>query len=98
MKAAAALALGIPSASLICELGLRALGLEPARRRPIGHPEDPVVNEPDPELGWRSKEGRYLWRANHAVRPPIQITHWSDGLRATAPERTNERRRIVVLG
>jgi len=59
----------------------------------------PVLQEPDPELGWRNKAGRVEWPglAKDAGKS-IQMTFWADGLRATAPERKQGLPQVIVLG
>lgn len=59
----------------------------------------PTLHEPDAELGWRNKAGRFVWPGrNRDKGRDIVMTFWSDGLRATAPRRTGGRPRLVVVG
>ncbi|MFH2202746.1 MAG: hypothetical protein ABIJ96_06505 [Elusimicrobiota bacterium] len=77
------------------EAGLRARGYG---WQPRIYPNEPTMHEPDPELGWRSKAGRYVIPAYQDGLPDIRMTFWDDGLRATAPGRTDTKPAVVVLG
>ena len=51
------------------------------------------MHEPDPDLGWRSKEGRYVFGTT-----PIRMTFWPDHTRATAAAPVRADAAVVVLG
>ena len=51
------------------------------------------MHEPDPELGWRNKEGRYVFG-----NPPIHMSFGADHARATAPAPVTAGPTILVLG
>ena len=76
----------------ILELGLRAAGFTPWERAPM--PYVPLMQEPDPELGWRNLPGRYVFGKSEA----IEMTFWPGGSRATGPEPLAQERQVLVLG
>jgi hypothetical protein len=90
--AALALGLGIVVALGGTEVALRATGHGPWQDLDLdlGMPR---MHEPDPVLGWRNQEGRYVFGA-----PPIHMTFWPDHTRATAPVPVESDATIVVLG
>jgi len=59
---------------------------------------EPVMFEPDAELGWKSKIGRYIIPAYTKGSPDIVVTLWPGNLRATQPIRTEKNRRIALVG
>jgi hypothetical protein len=88
--------LGSALALLTAEILVRYLAPVPVIN-PIQGPT--TLHEPDPELGWRNKEGRSVWpgRGSDAGRE-IVMTFWGDGLRATAARREPGRPQIVLVG
>src|SRR5262245_31929003 len=57
------------------------------------------IHEPYAGLGWRSKEGRFVWPGYGRDRGrEIVMTFWDDGLRATAARRTLGRPQILIIG
>lgn len=81
------------------ELLVRAAGYKPSRfLLPLG-PDLPVIHEPEPELGWKNKPGRWVWpgRGRDAGRD-IVMTFWPPGLRATAPEQSARDRQLWIVG
>lgn len=82
---------------LVAEIVLRYLGYEPYKIQTIDLSE-PVMNEPDPNLGWRSKPGRYSVPPYGPGGRETTVTIWPGGMRASAPERAENKKRILVLG
>jgi len=59
----------------------------------------PVLQEPDPVLGWRNKAGSVVWPGQgEDGGKDIRMTFWADGLRATAPVPELDRPSVVVIG
>ena len=79
------------------EVFLRATGQQPWSTVDR-FPQQPVMHEPDAVLGWRAKPGVYRFPGYVADAPPIRITVWSDGRRASAPEPLPQARRVVFVG
>jgi hypothetical protein len=90
--ATVAVGMGMLAALVIAEIALRSSGHEPWKDL-HGHLDMPRMHEPDPALGWRSKEGRYVFGTT-----PIYMTFWPDHARATAPAPVRADAAIVVLG
>jgi len=85
----------------VCELVLRFWDY---RIKDYWHPyvfqtTEPMVNQPDPVLGWRPKPGRYVIRD---VRYGNEVTYtfWQDGSRATKPVFSPDasKDRVVFIG
>ncbi len=91
-SAALALALGLAVALIGAEIVLRQSGYGPWKELSLDL-DMPPMHEPDPELGWRNKEGAYVFGS-----PPIHMTFWADHTRATAPSPVNADATVVVLG
>jgi hypothetical protein len=89
----AAVALLVGAAALGgAELLLRALGRTPWAEVRF-HPDMPLMHEPDPELGWRNKEGSYVFG-----NPPIHMSFGADHTRTTASAPGQPRPTVMVLG
>jgi hypothetical protein len=84
--------MGILAALVIAEIALRSSGHEPWKEFD-GHLDMPRMHEPDPDLGWRSRAGRYVFGTT-----PIQMTFWPDHTRATAAAPVRADAAVVVLG
>lgn len=87
--------------ALVVGLGMAELLLRVAGRRPVeplGRTNEPTTNVPDPVLGWRMKPGSYRYPGYTNDAPPITLTIWPDGSRATRAQQTEQRRRIVLIG
>jgi hypothetical protein len=83
-------------ALLTAEILVRYLAPVPVFK-PIHGPT--ALHEPDPELGWRNKEGRSVWPGRGIdTGRDIVLTFWEDGLRATAARRQPGRPQIVLVG
>jgi len=91
--AALALVLGLAMALAMVELVLRHTGHGPWQEWNLDFGM-PRMHEPDPELGWRNMEGRYVFGSP----VPIHMTFWPDHTRATAPVPVDAPATIVVLG
>ena len=87
-----ALGMGMLAALVIAEIALRSSGHKPWKEFD-GHLDMPRMHEPDPDLGWRSKEGRYVFGTT-----PIHMTFWPDHTRATAAAPVRADAAVVVLG
>ena len=87
-----AVGMGMLAALVIAEIALRSSGHEPWKEFD-GHLDMPRMHEPDPDLGWRSKEGRYVFGTT-----PIHMTFWPDHTRATAAAPVRADAAVVVLG
>jgi hypothetical protein len=66
------------AAVVIAEIALRSSGHKPWKEVDEASWIFPRMHEPDPDLGWRSKEGRYVFGTT-----PIHMTFWWDHTRAT---------------
>jgi hypothetical protein len=89
------LVLSAGSSLVVSELYLRTHGAQPSP--PIVTVSEPLY-EPDPVLGWRNKEGRFLVRVmNSAGAAPYRVTNLANGRRATEREGVNPRRKVVAL-
>jgi len=73
-----ALALGLA----LGEALLRAAGRGPWRRAELPGFE-PVMHEPDAELGWRNRPGAYAYPGYTPGAPEVRVTYLADGSRAT---------------
>jgi hypothetical protein len=73
-----ALALGLA----LGEALLRAAGRDAWRRAELPGSE-PVMHEPDPELGWRNRPGAYVYPGYAPGAPEVRVTYLQDGTRAT---------------
>lgn len=84
-------------ALILSEVILRVLGHQPKQwqQRDLS---EPVMNMPDPILGWRSKPGDYTIPAYQEGLPDIKTTIWENGARATAPERVPRTHPILLVG
>lgn len=87
------------------EVALRLAGYTPWRDAASmlhGALDEPVMNEPDPVIGWVPKPGRYLAPPPDPTRPgarEVVTTIWQDRRRATAEApRQRPGRGIVLLG
>jgi hypothetical protein len=90
--AAFAVGMGMLAALGIAEIALRSSGHAPWKEFPRLL-DMPRMHEPDPGLGWRSKEGRFVFGTT-----PIRMTFWPDHARATAAAPVRADAAIVVLG
>jgi hypothetical protein len=87
-----AVGMGMLAALVIAEIALRSSGHKPWKELD-GLLDMPRMHEPDPDLGWRSKEGRYVFGTT-----PIHMTFWPDHTRATAAAPVRADAAVVVLG
>lgn len=72
----------------MAEAGLRMIGHRPfAITAPAN---EQVIHAPDPVLGWRNREGRYVIPPYHPDDGNITYTFLEDGRRATAPPRNGD--------
>ena len=92
----AAASLGVIASLLAAEVGLRLVGVS-TWKYPF-EPGRPIVNEPDTDLGWRNKTGHYVAPPYASGNPPIIVTHWSEGRRATAPQQVARTPAIAIVG
>jgi hypothetical protein len=84
--------MGMLAGLVIAEIALRSSGHKPWKELD-GLLDMPTMHEPDPDLGWRSKEGRYVFGTT-----PIHMTFWPDHTRATAAAPVRADAAVVVLG
>lgn len=82
LQAAASLLLGLGMALLAGEGLLRLTGHAPFRSLPR-RPNEPVLFEPDPVLGWRSRPGRLEVPGFVPGSGSIRLTNLPDGARST---------------
>jgi hypothetical protein len=89
-------------AALLALAGAEAMARAELATRPTRPPLDdglPVLQEPDPVLGWRNKQGSVVWPGQgEDAGKDIRMTFWADGLRATAPAPQLDRPHVVVIG
>jgi hypothetical protein len=99
-KAALVTGTGLVSAVLvlaIAELLLRVLGPGPWRRI-APPPNEPVMYEADPELGWRNRPGHYAYPGYSRGAPEIRMTYRADGSRATRLEPDAAGPALLLIG
>jgi hypothetical protein len=93
LTACVALALAVAAAEVVARLRPPPAEMEPLDRNV------PTLHEPDAELGWRNKAGRFVWPGrNRDAGRDIVMTFWPDGLRATGPTQRRGRPQLVVVG
>ena len=80
-----------------CELVLRLAGFQPWRYGTV-NPAEPTMHEPDPILGWRNKQGSYLFPSYLPGTEYIRVTFVDGGLRATGTKMGPGRDRIAIIG
>jgi hypothetical protein len=81
----------------LAEALLRMAGHAPDRfEHP--NPHEPIIHEPDPALGWRSRPGRHRFPPYRLPGTPFHKTILPDGRRATAHEERSGRPELVVVG
>jgi hypothetical protein len=79
--------------------GIARTALPATQSRPPLDEGLPVLQEPDPVLGWRNKAGSVVWPGQgEDAGKDIRMTFWADGLRATAPAEELDRPQVVVIG
>ena len=83
---------------VMVEVLLRLAGRHPFPEFQPGRSDLPTTNVPDPVLGWRAKPGTYRYPGYTADAPPITLTLWPDGSRATSAERIERSRQVVLIG
>ena len=67
-------------ALILAECLLRAFDIEPWRYKTLDANE-PTMNAPDPDLGWRNREGSYVVPPYHPSGEPIHFTLLEHGQR-----------------
>jgi len=92
-----AVAIGVILSALVLEVGLRAAGHGPWRDSNPPASGEPALHEPDAQLGWKNKTGAFVWRGRASL-PPIHLTFWPGGRRATGPEPTARAAVALLLG
>jgi len=75
----------------------RFSGYSPETYLPL-KPGEPVIHEPDPELGWIGQAGNHVWVVGTNPEKRLPHTYWESGLRATAPRRVDRDERVLVVG
>jgi hypothetical protein len=63
------------------------------------HPDEPIIHEPDPALGWRTRPGRHVFPPYRLPGDPFPVTILPDGRRVTASD--DERRgrpQLLAIG
>lgn len=91
----AAIALGLAAAG--AELALRLAGYEPWAPLPLP-PGQPVIFQPDPVLGWRHREGDYLFPAFSPRGQAVRMRFLADGSRATGAAPGAGEGRVLLVG
>jgi hypothetical protein len=84
-RVALAAATALVSLVLVLVVGealLRAAGRGPWRRAELPGAE-PVMHEPDAELGWRNRPGSYVYPGYAPGAPDVRVTYLADGSRDT---------------
>lgn len=84
----------------VAELALRFKGYRPWTYNQPDRNE-PTMNEPDPILGWRSKEGSYLVPPYDPSGAETQYSLLASGLRKTSPKQNDtrdSRPKLIVVG
>lgn len=95
--AAAAILFGVTFGLLIAEVPLRLGGHQP-RRPLVVEANEPTMNEPDPEIGWRIKPGAYVFPGYAPKSPPIRITLLPEGTRTTGTGGNRAALRVAFVG
>jgi hypothetical protein len=84
-------------ATLALEGLLRLAGRQPGqhlRRSTL----EPLMHQPDAEIGWVPKPGTYTYPGYSPGSPPVSVTFWRDGARATRPVDDVRGERLVLVG
>jgi hypothetical protein len=84
-------------ALVLSEILARHFGYRPWRAHGFDAKE-PTTHAPDPELGWRNKEGSFTVPPYHPSGKPIHITNLDNGRRRTGYNLTPTEGEIVVVG
>jgi hypothetical protein len=83
---------------IICsEMILRASGHEPWTYFSLDRNE-PLMHQPDPDLGWRNKEGEYTIPPYDPSSQPIHVTFLDQGRRATGRKESPAERGLIIVG
>ena len=95
---AATLCCSVVVGLVMMEVLLRVFGDGPAVASHFSRPDEPATNVPDPVLGWRAMPGAYRIPAWVPDAPPITMTIWPDGSRATSERQVKRSRQVVLVG
>lgn len=93
---AAAILLGVCLGVAAMEVALRASGATP-RRHLIVQTNEPLLLEPDPQLGWRAIPGRHVIAPYSPHGPEVHMTILSDGTRITGAD-PDARDTLLLVG
>lgn len=88
--------LGLAVSFLLAEILLRLSGFSPWHY--VARTGSPSIQEPDEILGWRNKAGHFRIPPHSVDGVETEVTNWSDGRRATAPEEHSRPDAVAVLG
>lgn len=81
----------------LAELILRAAGFGPHKNVAL-FPNVPIMQQPDPVLGWTKKPGHYVYPAFAAGEPEIRMTFAKDGARFTGGSETAKKPGLAIFG
>jgi hypothetical protein len=59
---------------------------------------EPTIHEPDPALGWKNKEGKYVIPGYDSSGKNIHVTFISHGQRLTSAQETTSNKELVIVG
>jgi len=81
----------------LLEAVLRLIGYSPWT--PVGlESNEPTIHEPDPTLGWKNKEGKYVVPAYDSSGQEIHITFLAHGQRLTKAKEIASNKEFVIVG
>ncbi len=64
----------------------------------VKNPDEPIVHEPDPDLGWRNKEGDYMFPAYDSSGRSLHMTFTGRGQRLSRAGDAAPDRDLVIVG
>jgi hypothetical protein len=81
----------------LCEIALRSLGYGPWSYQSY-YANEPVMHEPDADLGWRNRPGEYVFPPYAPEGEFIRMTFLADGSRVTGPGQPASGPEVLLIG
>ena len=83
----------------LCEILIRLMGYRPWEYA-LEDANEPTMNQSDPVLGWRTKEGIFSFPTFTKESKPIKMTFWKEGKRATRKQENylEKKKKLVIVG
>jgi len=102
MKNAGLLVAAVLASLVMVDVALRLFDIFPFEKPHALHRNEPLLHDPDPELGWALRPGRHVWREPAPGAGNLAFTIGVDRSRVTAPDGTagnaTARPAIAVIG